>query len=1018
MLRQLQPLVVASCDGQPPTLVLLLTSAPVGVGGLQNTLISPAANVLSVLSAADLQAVFQQATTSTPAVAATTITSTNTSAATLAVSSATTTATALTTTTTTTVAAITAEAPLIESRTRQQSVPSATEEHTEVSTQIVATGNCTSDRPPASPVRLRPVLNAGNVMHGMHTTTTSLGALEPLDNDEPSDEEVGSEPIVDAACEGDNIVVESSGEVVLERVDGPLEGEGNTDTTAGGPTRGDMEVLGMGVEGVEANDAGEDGLLLDRMVGIEAGVGEGGEVLDSPRGGPDLAAISSLPSMLSTSIPLSLVQAVAEVRALAAPPGPDVSDEQLLPPPADLYLGGATLRGSVVVALPATGPPNNRQGRQNKQEIRPSQSSSNRRQATATTRPVVVSATVATTTTTADRQQQQQRDSSSSSNDQDNLSTACSSIDSTAVAPAAVRNRLRAHATLVTSGEHSSQLICVEGRIRGGRARTTTINATNQTPGISENKLTSSNPSVSLSGHLSRATEASAVVPGRVLSTPTPAGARTRRPGLVTENVPAEVAAAAAAAIAQQIEEGGKKLRRKGGHHQEGEKAALAVVAAAAEGPVAPLAGEAALQALEPELLSPPSVSSGDAGSPERPCHPCDPQDQEHQEPSHPVEDPEDPSAMIDTSEFRAGLGDGYHPSGRMSPGGSFASNASSYATLTPLQPLPPISTMSDKFSHYGHPHPNAGFSSLMPAMGMGSYPMGGYDKLGPMGGINVGSVSPPSSHGQAPMLGHANAAIPSPPYSQNGAGGGSSGMASPQLTDKGLSSYESYSHASRELARLGSPQSPTSSVALHSPTMLAGLNGLGGLNGLSAHTPPSANLAAPATPPHQDVKPFTATSITSVTGSSTPPASLPRSMTQVTGATGLSVGVANSAPAPSPTALGASNKGGVPGGLGVPTQKQSHSTSSSASSADEVEEINTKELAQRISAELKRYSIPQAIFAQRVLCRSQGTLSDLLRNPKPWSKLKSGRETFRRMYKWLEEPEFQRMSALRLAGR
>lgn len=82
-----------------------------------------------------------------------------------------------------------------------------------------------------------------------------------------------------------------------------------------------------------------------------------------------------------------------------------------------------------------------------------------------------------------------------------------------------------------------------------------------------------------------------------------------------------------------------------------------------------------------------------------------------------------------------------------------------------------------------------------------------------------------------------------------------------------------------------------------------------------------------------------------------------------------------------------------------------------------DADEINTKELAQRISAELKRYSIPQAIFAQRVLCRSQGTLSDLLRNPKPWSKLKSGRETFRRMWKWLQEPEFQRMSALRLAG-
>ncbi|MXQ91096.1 hypothetical protein E5288_WYG005595 [Bos mutus] len=75
------------------------------------------------------------------------------------------------------------------------------------------------------------------------------------------------------------------------------------------------------------------------------------------------------------------------------------------------------------------------------------------------------------------------------------------------------------------------------------------------------------------------------------------------------------------------------------------------------------------------------------------------------------------------------------------------------------------------------------------------------------------------------------------------------------------------------------------------------------------------------------------------------------------------------------------------------------------------------REVAQRITAELKRYSIPQAIFAQRILCRSQGTLSDLLRNPKPWSKLKSGRETFRRMWKWLQEPEFQRMSALRLAA-
>ncbi|XP_075041039.1 one cut domain family member 2 isoform X1 [Mixophyes fleayi] len=92
-------------------------------------------------------------------------------------------------------------------------------------------------------------------------------------------------------------------------------------------------------------------------------------------------------------------------------------------------------------------------------------------------------------------------------------------------------------------------------------------------------------------------------------------------------------------------------------------------------------------------------------------------------------------------------------------------------------------------------------------------------------------------------------------------------------------------------------------------------------------------------------------------------------------------------------------------------------SSGSQLNNSGQLEEINTKEVAQRITAELKRYSIPQAIFAQRVLCRSQGTLSDLLRNPKPWSKLKSGRETFRRMWKWLQEPEFQRMSALRLAA-
>lgn len=100
------------------------------------------------------------------------------------------------------------------------------------------------------------------------------------------------------------------------------------------------------------------------------------------------------------------------------------------------------------------------------------------------------------------------------------------------------------------------------------------------------------------------------------------------------------------------------------------------------------------------------------------------------------------------------------------------------------------------------------------------------------------------------------------------------------------------------------------------------------------------------------------------------------------------------------------------------PIQDQpSSSTDSHEDSRQEMEEINTREIAQKVSNELKKYSIPQAVFAQRILGRSQGTLSDLLRNPKPWSKLKSGRETFRRMWKWLQDSECQRLAQLRMAG-
>lgn len=76
---------------------------------------------------------------------------------------------------------------------------------------------------------------------------------------------------------------------------------------------------------------------------------------------------------------------------------------------------------------------------------------------------------------------------------------------------------------------------------------------------------------------------------------------------------------------------------------------------------------------------------------------------------------------------------------------------------------------------------------------------------------------------------------------------------------------------------------------------------------------------------------------------------------------------------------------------------------------------IDTVDLSRRILDELKQYSIPQTLFAERILARSQGTLSDLLRNPRPWNEMKSGKDTYRRMFNWLQQPLHIRLSILNL---
>jgi len=101
-----------------------------------------------------------------------------------------------------------------------------------------------------------------------------------------------------------------------------------------------------------------------------------------------------------------------------------------------------------------------------------------------------------------------------------------------------------------------------------------------------------------------------------------------------------------------------------------------------------------------------------------------------------------------------------------------------------------------------------------------------------------------------------------------------------------------------------------------------------------------------------------------------------------------------------------------------LPTTTTYQNTTSSETTSSSTLPMDTKQVAEDILAVLKRYSIPQSVFANKILGRSQGTLSDLLRNPKPWDKLKAGRETFRRMEQWLQQPEMKRVTELQQATR
>lgn len=358
---------------------------------------------------------------------------------------------------------------------------------------------------------------------------------------------------------------------------------------------------------------------------------------------------------------------------------------------------------------------------------------------------------------------------------------------------------------------------------------------------------------------------------------------------------------------------------------------------------------------------------------------------------------------------------------GRMSPPG-YSPN-SSYATLTPLQPLPPISTMSDKFV-YGHSNNVPGTFTVMQnnigGMGMVVNSPYTYEKMG-MHSPNHYSPPPPQHMHHMPQQAQQGSPISpqSATYSQNGGGGGGGGNNSPPKSMSSPNScYES------PYTQMGTSSAGVRPLVVHSPDICSqnsgslqsppmtnfggGTTTLANVNGLTTITPhPNSGrgnaggvVVSPRHSPSLVIHPIQPQEVVVTTSSPSPPDHSQR----------IQIMHQQQQQQQTTTTL-------IKTQTTVLVQNTSVTVATPNGAGSDMEEINTKELAQRISAELKRYSIPQAIFAQRVLCRSQGTLSDLLRNPKPWSKLKSGRETFRRMWKWLQEPEFQRMSALRLAG-
>ncbi|XP_059912381.1 homeobox protein cut-like 1 isoform X2 [Gadus macrocephalus] len=103
--------------------------------------------------------------------------------------------------------------------------------------------------------------------------------------------------------------------------------------------------------------------------------------------------------------------------------------------------------------------------------------------------------------------------------------------------------------------------------------------------------------------------------------------------------------------------------------------------------------------------------------------------------------------------------------------------------------------------------------------------------------------------------------------------------------------------------------------------------------------------------------------------------------------------------PPPPPASATASPDASGP----VPSPSQSEG----AGSASEGEDMDTAEIARQVKEQLIKHNIGQRIFGHYVLGLSQGSVSEILARPKPWSKLTiRGKEPFHKMRQFLADEQ------------